>query len=76
MRGGGVMAWTMRDLLITGHRSEILPSDLPRVEQAARAWSRDPRLSKADRDRIAAEWLPVEEPEPDNILVFPDGGAA
>jgi hypothetical protein len=66
----------MRDLLVRGHPSEILPSDRLRVEAAARAWSRDPRLSKEDRDRIAATWLPPEEAEPEELLlVFPDGPA-
>lgn len=68
------MTERMRDLLLLGHPSEILPDDLPKVEAAARAWSRSPQLSKEDRDRIAAVWLPPEpDLEPDvPPFVFPD----
>lgn len=63
----------MRELLLRGHPSEVLPSDRPLVEAAARSWSRSPQLSKEDRDRIAAIWLPPEDPETEEVIfVFPD----
>lgn len=71
------MTWSMKDLLLRGAPWEILPDDRPKVEAAARRYSKDPRLSKRDRDYIARIWLPSEEPEPElPAFVFPDGGAA
>lgn len=67
------MSWTMRDLLLKGAPWEILPDDRPKVEAAALRYSRDPRLSKKDRDYIARVWLPREAPETEPMLmVFGD----
>ena len=60
------MSWSMKDLLLRGAPWEILPDDRLKVDAAARRYSRDPHLSKKDRDYIARVWLPPEpvEPEP------------
>lgn len=58
------MSWSVRDILLHAGPWEILPADRPKIEAAARRYSRDPRLSKRDRDYIARVWLPAEmEPE-------------
>lgn len=58
------MSWSVKDILLHAGPWEILPSDRPKIEAAARRYSRDPRLSKRDRDYIARVWLPAElEPE-------------
>ena len=62
------MSWTMRDLLLCGYPFEVLPDDRPKVEAAARRYSRDPHLSKRDRDYIARVWLPLEEEEPEQTV--------
>ena len=69
------MSWTMKDLLLRGAPWEVLPDDRPKVEAAARRYSRDPHLSKTDRDYIARIWLPREDEEPEPIpFTFPEGG--
>ena len=71
------MSWTMRDLLLKGAPWEILPSDRPMVDAAARRYSRDPHLSKRERDYIARIWLPRDEPELELMaFVFPDSKAS
>lgn len=57
------MSWSIKDLLLHGAPWEVLPGDRPRVDKAARRYSRDPHLSKRDRDFIARVWLPAEEPD-------------
>ena len=67
------MSWTLKDTLLHCGPWEILPDDRPRIEAAARKYSKDPTLSKRDRDYIARVWLPVEDPEPEPLaLVFPE----
>ena len=68
------MSWTLKDTLLHCGPWEILPDARPRIEAAARKYSKDPTLSKRERDYIARVWLPAEEPEPEPLaLVFPDG---
>ena len=70
------MSWTLKDLLLHGAPWEVLPDDRPRVEAAARKYSKALTLSKRDRDYIARIWLPPEPPEPAPLaLVFPEGGS-
>ena len=67
------MSWTLRDTLLRSGPWEILPDDRPKIEAAARRYSRDPHLSKGERDYIARMWLPPEEPEPDPLeFAFPE----
>ena len=61
------MSWSMRDLLLRGAPWEVLPDDRPKVDAAARRYSRDPHLSKPDRDYIRRVWLPHELEEPEQI---------
>ena len=61
------MSWSMRDLLLRGAPWEVLPDDRPKVDAAARRYSRDPHLSKGDRDYIRRVWLPHELEEPEQI---------
>lgn len=64
------MSWTLKDLLLHGYPFEVMPDDRPKVEAAARRLSRDPHVSKSDRDYIRRMWLPHEErsePEPIQI---------
>lgn len=72
------MSWTMRELLLHGHPSEIIPGQRPLLVKAARRYSRDPRLSRLDRERIARVWLGTQaDEEPDEpLLLFdsPDSG--
>ena len=69
------MSWTLKDLLLHGAPWEVLPDDRPRVEAAARKYSKDPRLSSRERAYIERIWLPPEPPEPAPLaLVFPEGG--
>ena len=57
------MSWSMKDLLLRGAPWEVLPTDRAKVEAAARRYSRDPHLSKPDRDYIRRVWLPREDEE-------------
>lgn len=70
------MSWSMKDLLLKGAPWEVLPDDRPRVEAAARRYSKSAALSKRERDYIARIWLPPEVEEPEPIPLFPDGGSA
>lgn len=65
------MSWSIGDLLLRGAPWEILPDDRPRVEAAARRYSRDPHLSKRERDYIARIWLPPETEDSELPLTFP-----
>ena len=68
------MSWSMKDTLLKCGPWEILPDDRPKLEAAARRYSKDPTLSKAHRDYIARVWLPAEEPEPEPLaFTFGDG---
>lgn len=69
------MSWTLLDTLLHAGPYEVLPDDRPKVDAAARKYSRDPHLSKTDRDYIARTWLPPEPDEPEAIsFAFPEGG--
>ena len=71
------MSWTLLDTLLHCGPWEILPDDRPKVEAAARRYSKDPHLSKRDRDYVERTWLRAEEPEPEPLgFVFPEGDAA
>lgn len=50
------MSWTLRDTLLRSGPWEILPDDRPKIKAAARRYSRDPHLSKGERDYIARMW--------------------
>lgn len=61
------MSWTLLDTLLRAGPWEVLPEDRPRIEKAARRYSRDPHLPKRDRDYIARIWLPHED-EPEQVM--------
>lgn len=69
------MSWTLKDTLLRCGPWEILPDDRPKIEAAARRYSKDPTLSKRDRDYIARTWLPPDAPD-EPIILFPDRDAA
>jgi hypothetical protein len=53
----GAVPFTMTDLLLRGHPGEILPSELQRVEAAARWFTADDKQPESARQRVLTVWI-------------------